>query len=216
MLTLSELLKSTASAVTQTQAERLTAAVAKIAGQLEAVQADADSARIAHESALVDHAIDQQSFDDKALAKLKASDDAARDRIASLSGALATARARLSAAQASNARELHRDSWNKAVSTSDMRLEAVRRLDASTKAFAADYRAAMVMNGELYQALPANPDPDAALTHATIIETLVRKELLRLGVPWAFSWPYGASSIEPMLPQFEASAELVRGWAPKG
>jgi len=215
MATFSELLKSTTAALTLSTSDRLAEAVSRLSAQLDSAQVDADNARTAHESSLVDHALDSSAVDDKTLAKLKTAADGCRDRVASLEGALTTARARLSAAQAANDREEHRERWRAAIAVSAMKLDAEKRLAKSAKAFAEDYRHVLALNGEFYQAAPAIPDPEAAMAHATIIETAVRKELLRHGVPWAFSWPYGTVSLPEFLPQCEAAHELVKRWAPK-
>lgn len=215
MTTITELFNLATTGSAQTPIEKLTKAVTRLSEQIETAQADADHTKLLHETALVDHALNVDSIDEKALAKLRAASDAARDRLASLQGALVTVHARLSAAEASATRDEHVARWGAAVAISGLRLDAMRRAASSLAAFAADYRAAVAINGELVGALPANPDPDGAMTRADLFEAALRRELVRQGCAWAAKLVQPACDLPPMLPQFEGAHELVKRWAPE-
>ncbi len=215
MTTIAELFNLTTTGSPQTPVEKLQKAVDRAEQRLARAQAEADAAVEACGAAHLAEVIDDTPADEKALGRLATAVAVAKSRVEAATSTLATTRANLSAAEATASREAHMARWRTAIAVSARKLDAEKRLAKSAKAFAEDYRAVMALNGEFHQAAPAIPDPEAAMAHATIIETAVRKELLRQGVPWAFSWPYGTVSLPEFLPQCEAAHELVKRWAPE-
>lgn len=125
--------------------------------------------------------------------------------------ALKAAKIHLSNAQAEAQVKAITDTWGSVEAASAARAKAVNNLARSAEVFAADWAALVAATAGLSDALPASAknDPDATLLWPVHIETAVRRELLRLGVDWAFNTPWGKVSIPEFLPQFQGAAEVV-------
>jgi hypothetical protein len=179
--------------------------IPKLEERLAGAEADLQTKRASLNALLVDGDTDSP-------AAIKAEDAfaAAERRVRNLQGALAAAQERQRTSEVENEREAKRAAWQAAVNAAEDRHTAVEKLAASMSQFAADYQAALQANADLVAALPANPDNVANLTDRFALETCLRKELVRLGIHFAFVWPYGAATLPPLLPQFEGALEVVR------
>jgi len=136
--------------------------------------------------------------------------------VGKISAALKAAQDRQRAAVADAARAELSGRWDKAEALAEARGAAAGRLARSMEAFVSDLqafrKATADLTAALTAALPGSLDRDAAILTADLVEIAVRKELQRLGVPWEFSWPYGAVSIPPFAEAFEATPALIRQW----
>ena len=193
--------------------DKLAATVTRLTAQHRDAQNDLDALRIKHESLLVQRAIDDKTLDDALVAISRREVDAAREKADALTAALMTARAQLSARQASAWLEERAAAWQHAVDLAARRVHHMAKLEKSANAFVADYLEALRANEELVAALPSNPDSAAAITDRMTLETALRKELCRLGLPWAFTWPYGTVNLPEFLPQFEGGLHVISQWA---
>lgn len=140
---------------------------------------------------------------------------AAERRCRNLRGALATAQAKQATQQAEAEQDAKRAAWQAAVRAAEARHAAIERLAKSMAAFGADYNAVLKTNEALRAALPANGDDIANMTDRATIETVLRKELVRVGLPWCFSWPYGPATLPELMPQFEGALNVIRSSVPK-
>jgi hypothetical protein len=189
MPTFTELLKSTAATLTLRPADKLAAAVSRLGEQVPKDQAEADEARLAYESALVDNAIDETSFDERKFIKLKAAADAAQDRLSARKSALALARAQLSSAQGAGEDAERKEQGRAMLAVINARERAADRLRATLAPLVEAYNALDDLNGKAYGVLNAGHsasgiDLDGSLLRSTKLDDLVRAELYRLGVPW--------------------------------
>jgi hypothetical protein len=215
-LSLKDLLAQRVAAVAASATDRHTATVQKIAARHAAALADADIKRKALDTLIAERALAGDPLDVPDVAKKRQEALEAREIAGAFEGALATAKAQQAAVQVKESRAAHVQRWANAERVAEKRhAHLTKKLHASLTQFATDYAEALKLNADLHHALPANPDPDAAMTHATLIETAVRKELLKQGLPWCFSWPYGVVSLPDFAHQFDDALEIVRRWAPK-
>lgn len=139
-----------------------------------------------------------------------------REQLATINFALSEAanqRAGIEFAERRKARELRCEEIN---AREAAHLALVKKMHASLTAFAADYRAVLDSNEQRFNSLVTVPDPDAAMIYTPLIETAVRLEMVKRGLPWAFDWPYGAIGIDEFLPKFEPVPELIRSWTETG
>ncbi|OIT11703.1 hypothetical protein BL241_11560 [Ralstonia solanacearum] len=189
--------------------------MARLEAQLTEAEADLSRHRSEHETLLADAALDEQPLDASAIKKARDAAALDSERVSAVRAALATARARLSAAQQQESRAELAARWDKAVGVAAERHVIAQRLAKSAEQFAADYAALIEANSKLYAALPGSaPDPEAALMHNTLLETAVRMHLLKSGAGWAFSWPYGTVSLPDFREQNASALQVVRSWAP--
>jgi SAM-dependent methyltransferase len=179
--------------------------------QAEADRARAEAAAEAYANALADLA--EGTGDDAKVAKLKRERDAAKDTALDSSETLLALQARQRAATVASKRNADAQQWDKAVALVDARQAAFEHLGKQAKAFAESWREVLRLNGELYGVLPAKPDMDAAVLNVPQIETAVRRELLRLGVDWATSYPWGRETLPPMMDAFNGAPSVVRNWS---
>ncbi|UQY83671.1 hypothetical protein [Ralstonia pseudosolanacearum] len=194
--------------------ERLQAAVTRLDAQLTEAEGELSRRRSEHETLLADAALDDRPLDGSAIKKARDDAALAAERITALRAALATAKARLTAAQQQETRAQLAKRWDAAIAQAERRSKHLTKLEASMAAFAADYTEALKLTDDLRAALPANPDPIGAMVDRMAFETALRKELHRLGLAWAFQWPYGAVSLPEFMPQFLGAVEVVRAWRP--
>lgn len=108
--------------------------------------------------------------------------------------------------------------WAKAERLAEARTKKAAGLKKTAETFAADWLSLMDLTQELNDALPLKPDPDAGLLWGSHIESAVRMELLRLGVDWAFPWPFGKVSLPEFMAPFEDTQKVIQGWkgGPRG
>lgn len=187
--------------------ERTEAAIEKLRVEGNIAKVEADTARSAYEEALCNLA--EGTGDTSAVSKLKRAFDTAQDRANSLAVACEAAQRRLIATKAAEAAAALRKQWDKAIEIADNRQNALAELAAAAKIFAEYYHKTIKLNAELFSALPNKPDLDAAFMRVEQIEILVRKELQRLGVAWAFDYPWKAPE---MLDEVAGVAGLIRSW----
>jgi hypothetical protein len=185
----------------------------RISEDLRALNSDLAAARTAYAEACLDCAEGKPDAE-----KRKQRAEIERDRIQKrcdeLQAALAMAHAREQQKADEAARAEHAARWNTAVRVAEKRHEHIsQKLAKSAAAFASDYVEAIRLTEELYVALPAMPDPTAAMLDKTLVEVAVRKELLRRDVDFAFSWPWGKPSLPEFLEPFSGALDVVRSWA---
>ena len=102
--------------------------------------------------------------------------------------------------------------WSKAVKVADERLTALKSLSKSVSAFAQAWTEVVRLNEELFTACPAKLDMDAALMRINSIETLVRIEMARLGVPWAHDMSPSILHTQPAFDEVISSTpSVIRG-----
>jgi len=190
----------------------------KAESTLARLTADRDSAKARLETASGawgDALADQEEGNGDAalVAKLEKALDAAQRDFFGKDAALKAAQSRLSAAQSAAKKNEHEAEWAKVISASEARKAAANELAKSMEAFAGDYIALQEATSALLASLPERPrDIDAALLFPSHIESAVRRELYRLGVNWAFSWPYGKGSLPEFLNQFLGASKVVGQW----
>lgn len=189
--------------------EAILPGTSRLEAQLTEAEGDLHTKRRALNNLII-----ESGADDRAVTKLEGDVAAAERRAESLRSALQAAQQKHSVQLADAEREGKRAAWQRAVQLAEQRHAAVQKLMASMSQFAADYRAVLQANEDLCAALPTNPDRDANLTDRLVLETSLRKELVRLGVRFALAWPYGAATIEPLLPRLEGALEVVRRAVP--
>lgn len=163
-------------------------------------------------------ALDAMLAGDKDGAEVMRAEDAltaVERRVLNLKSALNTAQAKEAAQQVAAERDAQRAKWAGVVKLAEDRHAAIERLAKSMAAFAADYSAVLKNNESLLASLPANHDSYAALTDRMALETALRKELVRRGLSWCFSWPYGAATLPELLPQFDGALNVIRASVPK-
>jgi hypothetical protein len=190
--------------------EAILPGASRLEAQLGEAEKDLHTKRLALNTLLIESGADGP-------AAVKASDafDSAERRVKHLQAALQAAQGRQRASEVEAEQDAQRAAWQNAVKLAEDRHAAVEKLAASMAEFAADYQATLQANADLVAALPANPDNVANLTDRFALETALRKELVRLGISFAFVWPYGAATLPPLLPQFEGALEVVRRGVPK-
>jgi hypothetical protein len=139
-----------------------------------------------------------------------------REQLATINFALSEAanqRAGIELAERKKARELRCEDINARESA---HLAKVKKMHVSLAAFAADYRAVLESNEQRFNSLVTVPDPDAAMLYTALIETATRQEMVKLGLPWAFSWPWGEKELPDFAAKFEAVPALVKVWTETG
>jgi hypothetical protein len=157
-------------------------------------------------------ALDALLLDDQDGSQLMKAEDAlsgAERRVLNLRSALAAAQTKQVTAQTEADEEAKRAERQKAIALAEDRHKAIERLAKTAAVFAAEYNAVLRINSDLLAHLP-NHDSMAALTDRYGLETALRKELVRLDLPWCFSWPYGKVSLPDLLPQFEGALGVIR------
>jgi len=103
--------------------------------------------------------------------------------------------------------------WDKALSLAEARTEAAERLAELSEAYAGAYFALVAANHALVEILPRDVDRDAGLLRDPDVEIVVRKDLFRLGIDWAFSWPWGRVSIPELMAPLKDAERCVKQWA---
>ena len=184
--------------------------VAKLAADNDTAQARLEAARAAYGNALVDEAEGHATA--ASVAKLKNEVTAAQDQAGASAAALLMAQARQRASQVATQRSEHAQQWDKAVGLADARQHALDALGRTAEQFAGAWREVLRLNADLYEALPAKPDMDAAVLNVSQIETAIRRELLRTGVDWAISYPWGKETLPPFSDAYKDAAAVVQAW----
>jgi hypothetical protein len=175
----------------------------------------AETLKQEHISLLADRAVANLPLTDEVVDKARTAAIASETVADAYRQALQAARARQATADADEQHAAHRARWDDALAIADKRQATLERLAAVAAEFASTYTEALKLNSDLVAALPEVPDHDAGQLRFQHIETLVRQELVRLDVSWAFSHPWGKHSLEPMVPQFQRATALIHSWQPK-
>lgn len=103
--------------------------------------------------------------------------------------------------------------WSKAIALADARAKALKSLSQSIRAFAEDWIEVKRLNEELYGALPAKLDLDAAKMRVNAIADLTRKEMSRQGIEWADDTaPSVLISFRPFDEIMAETPAVIRGW----
>jgi hypothetical protein len=188
----------------------LSASISRLENQIAEAQADLCRKQAALDSLL---SADGVSIDGPQVVKADEAVAAAERRVKNLNRMLTNSQSKLAAQQADQERAEKLAKWQNAVKVAEKRHEHIsQKLAKSAEAFAKDYVEALALTNELYAALPAMPDPTAALIDNTLIEIAVRKELQRLDVGFAAITPWGKASIPEFLPQFAGALEVIKSW----
>ncbi len=182
--------------------------------KLQAQLAEAEAA-LASKQAALDSLLIAGEIDGPATAKAADAADAAERRVKHLRGALAAAQTKQAAQRGEAEQDAKRAAWQNAVKLAEERHAAIETLAKSMVAFAADYRAVLKINSELLAHLPTNQDSMATLTDRFALETALRKQLVKLGLPFCFSWPYGAATLPELMPQFDGALSVIRRAVPQ-
>ena len=169
-----------------------------------------DHAREAWSDAVADEAEDKgtpgaSDKAEKALTLAKRDADKA-------AAALRAVDARQAKTAAGSERAALAEQWRKSETLTEARVAAANRLARSMKEFASDYNTLLRLTGDITAVLPKAPDMDAAWLRASQVETSVRKELLRLDVDWAYSWPWGKVSLTDFVEPFKGAVSVVKRW----
>lgn len=189
--------------------EAILPGASRLEAQLGEAEADLQTKQLALNTLLIEAGAD-------APACTKAADafDAAERRVKHLRGALAAARTKEAAQQVAAEQDAQRAKWAAAINLAEQRHAAIERLTKSMAAFATGYNEVLKMTEVLRAALPANHDAYAALTNGEL-ETAMRKQLVKLDVEFAFSWPYGKVSLPDLVPTSEGALSVIRAMVPK-
>ena len=139
----------------------------------------------------------------------------AERRVANIRSALAATHAKQAAEQAETARQAQRDHEQKILQAAEARHAAGKALAQSSKQFANDYLKLLLANESLAALLPPDRDIFADLTERSTLETMLRRNLAKLGLPWAFPCPFGTVDIPELPAQLEAALGVVRRSVPK-
>lgn len=212
-MALSDLLNKPIATLTGRSTDKIEAIIKRLESELVGATAESDRLKMEYETILADRAMAEQSLDDPSVTKAMNAASSAKDRESALSAALATARARLTSARNSESREALAALWSSAVSIAEKRTSLAKKLEASTTQFARDYAALLESNRALFESLPTKSDPEAAMLNLDLIEIATRKELLRQGVTFAISWPWGVHDLPNYMPQFESGESVIKRWA---
>jgi hypothetical protein len=203
------MLSSLASKLTGNNPNKLAETIQRLTAERDAAKIRQDVASQAWGDALALQA--EGDGDAPDTVKLEREMDAASKEFRAKEAALTAAKGRHGAAVVQASRDGLSERWAKAEALANARSACAARLAKSMEAFAADYIAFLEVTSDLTAALPGSVDHDAAVLTEPLLETAVRKELQRLGLAWAFSWPWGIVSIPPFTPQFEVK-DLIRQW----
>jgi hypothetical protein len=189
----------------------LSASISRLQNQITDAESDLDRKRAALDSLL---GADGASIDGPQVVKADEAVAAAERRVKNLNRMLTNSQTRLAAQQADTERAEKIAKWQNAVKVAEKRHDHIsQKLARSAEAFAKDYVEALALTNELYAALPAMPDPTAAMVDKSLVEIAVRKELLRRGASFAFHWPWGTVSLPEFVGQFSGALDVVRDWA---
>jgi hypothetical protein len=191
----------------------LAASLSRLESQISEADADFQRKASALEALLVDAAVEGKPMDSQEIRKSEESADQAQHRVSNLRRALATARARQSAAQADQERAEKAAHWQKTIKAAETRHVAIQRLEKSMATFAADYTAVLESNDTLKNMLPPSHDAFAILSDRPSLETALRKELVRLGLRWSLGWPWPAADLPSLTPQFDGALSVIRNLA---
>jgi hypothetical protein len=189
--------------------EAILPGASRLEAQLTEAEKDLQTKRLALNNLLI-----ESGADGPAAAKASDAVDSAERRVKHLQGALAAAQERQRVSEVQTKQDAKRAAWQGAVKAAEERHAAIMTLAKSMAAFAADYNAVLKINEALLAALPENCDAYANMTDRWSLETALRKELVRLGLDFAFSWPYGAVSLPPLLPQFDGALNVIKASVP--
>ena len=184
----------------------------RIVGELQTLDADIAAATRARGIASLEHE-EGVAGADKRKQQAQSDIDRLAQRRKDLEEALLAAQAREKAARLAAMDADKGKAWKRAVDLASKRNDHIAKLEKSLAQFAADYIEALRINDELVGSLPKNPDSHAAITDRFVLETALRRELTRNGLAWAFTWPYGVSTLPELMPQFEGALHVVSQWA---
>jgi len=137
----------------------------------------------------------------------------AKQEVDRLTGVLQTLDNRANALRDKLQRDVAEAQWTKVERLAAARSKKAITLSQAAATFAEAYEGMCRATRELHDGVRAvvkEPDMDALLLRELSVEGPVRQELLRLGVRWAFSWPWGAQELPEFLPPFLASEDLVK------
>ena len=184
--------------------------VARLESQLAAAETELVEKRVALNNAIIDSGID-----DKAATKLESEVAAVQRRAENLRSALDAARSRHAGEQAEAAKDARRATWQKTVNLAAERHKAIEHLHEAMEVFADAYNEVLRVNSKLFSELPAGHDSIATLTDRFALETLMRKQLVKLDLPWCFIWPYGKADLPDLVPTSEGALNVIRSLVPK-
>lgn len=190
--------------------EKATATVAKLVAENDGAMATLEAALNAYGNALADYA--DGDGDETNVARLRKALESARIKVDASEVALRTAQERRLSTLAREALANNAQQWDRAIALADDRQKALESLSAVAVTFAKTWQEVVKLNNDLYGALPNAPDMYAAVLNVDQLEIAVRKELLRLGVGWAFSYPWGRETLPPMMDELEAVPSVFRTW----
>lgn len=192
----------------QSKDDRLAAA----SKQAEADRKAAEEASRAYSNALVD-AAEGRTSDPSAIAGLRKALHAAQEKARDSETVLAGLQARQRSAEAAESRDRVAKAWDKAVALADKRQAAVRELGDTLAKLAGAYVAYQAATAELSTALPAVPDPDAALLRGGAVESAMLTELAKLGLNLGDTTsPSVLHSVPSFMDRFEGLPGVVRAW----
>lgn len=103
--------------------------------------------------------------------------------------------------------------WSKAIALAEARAKALKSLSQTIRAFAEEWIEVKRLNEELYGALPAKLDLDAAKMRLNTVADLIRKEMCKQGVEWADETaPSVLISFRPFDEIMAETPAVIRGW----
>ncbi len=185
--------------------------IARLKGDLTASQSRADAAHIAWAEATADEQA-AGGTDTSKSDRLDEDLSRALREVSKIEKSLAAVQARQVATTTSAARAVLETKWTQAGVLAAERCAAAAKFKRSLEAAARDYQAFIQLGSDLTAALPESPDLDAAMLRSTDVEIAVKKEMLRVGFDFVFSWPYGKVSLPNFLEPFAATEQLVKQW----
>jgi hypothetical protein len=191
-------------------ADKLGDAITRLQHERDEARRTLDAASEAWGNSLADE--ETGDSDTATTVQLEKQLNAATQAFKAKDAALTAAKARHGAAVVQASRDGLSEQWAKAEALANARSACAARLAKSIEDFASCHEDFLKVNADLTGALPEAPDLDAAFLRDVQVETAIRMELQRLGVDWAYNWPYGIVSIPPFTPPFEATAALVSRW----
>jgi hypothetical protein len=205
-MALSDLIKR----ATPNNADKLSDAIARLQTERDAARQALDVASSNWGDSLADE--ETGDSDTATTIRLEKELNAASQAFKAKDAALTAAKARQVATTTSAARAELETKWTQAGVLAAERCAAAAKFKRSLEAAARDYQTFIQLGSDLTAALPESPDLDAAMLRSTDVEIAIKKEMLRVGFDFVFSWPYGKVSLPNFLEPFEATAQLVRQW----
>lgn len=106
--------------------------------------------------------------------------------------------------------ELRAQKWEEAFSLIRKREAIAEEVQSAAQIFAEKVAALQALNEDCYRIMPnRNFDWEAAFIMQDQTETAIRLLLVKLGMPWALSWPWGKEAIPDFMKNYCEAAGFI-------